>query len=411
MSPRSAVTVSTGLLALFASIGPVSTDVFLPSLPSMRDAFGTDFAAVQLTLSVFMFGFAGGQLIFGPLSDRKGRRPVLLATLVLYLVGSIATTLAPDIGTMLAGRLFQAIGAAGPIVLARSIVRDLYEGPRAAIELGRMGLIVGLVPSFAPLVGGLLEAAIGWRASFALMVVFALIALCAVRFRLGETLKTRLAEPFTLAAVVGGFGLLLANRRYRASLALGSLGFGAIFAFISGSSLILQEGYGIGSIAYGICFGLGAASIMAGNFFGQRMTGRLGTGRMLRLGTSLMAIGGLGVLVLVVVSPHLPIRLGAAEVVAPYMVFVFGLGPVFPIAMMRAMEPFPERAGSASSLLGFVQLAFGALIGIVIGHALGRWPNAMPLAVILAVLGCGAVLVERLTAGAAPGRRDGAAAE
>lgn len=394
---RANVAVSTGLLALFASIGPVSTDVFLPSLPSMRDAFRTDFATVQLTLSVFMFGFAGGQLIFGPLSDRKGRRPVLSATLLLYLVGSIATTLSQDIATMLAGRLFQAIGAAGPIVLARSIVRDLYTGQRAAIELGRMGLIVGLVPSFAPLVGGVLEALIGWRASFVLMVVFAVTAFAAVRFRLVETLQTRLAEPFTPAAVVGGFGVLLANRRYRASLAIGALGFGSIFSFISGSSLILQEGYGIGAIAYGVCFGLGAASVMAGNLFGQRMTGRLGADRMMRIGTSLMATGGIVMLALVVLSPHLPVRLGAAEVVGPYMIFVFGLGPVLPITMMRAMEPFPERAGSASSLLGFVQLAFGAVIGIVIGHALGRWPNAVPLAVILTVLGGGAVLVDRLT--------------
>ncbi|TBW41219.1 Bcr/CflA family efflux MFS transporter [Siculibacillus lacustris] len=389
----------TGLLALLASIGPVSTDIFLPSLPTIRAAFATDLPSVQLTLSIFMIGFAVGQIVFGPLSDRRGRKPVLLGTLGLYLIGSLACTIAPDIGTMLAGRLVQAIGAAGPIVLARSIVRDLYNGPRAALELGRMGLIVGVVPSFAPLLGGVLEAQAGWRASFALMVIFAVIALVAVRWRLPETVRQRLAEPFTVGVVVGGFGVLLANRRFRSAVLLNSLGFGGIFAFISGSSFILQGAYGLDAVAYGVCFGLGAGAIMAGNFFGQRMTRRLGVPRMMRLGTSLMAIGGVAMAVLVTVSPLLPIRLGAAEVVAPYMVFMFGLGPLFPLAMMRAMEPFPDRAGSASSLLGCLQLGFGAAVGVGIGHALEIWPTAVPLALVLAVLGLGAVVVERATAG------------
>lgn len=392
---RSDSPAPTALLALLAAIGPVSTDIFLPSLPAMQTALGTDVSSVQLTLSVFMFGFAIGQLVFGPLSDRRGRKPVLYGTLALYLIGSVACTIAPDIGLLLAGRFLQAIGAAGPIVLSRSIVRDLYEGPRAALELGRMGLIVGVVPSLAPLAGGVLEALAGWRSSFAVMVGFAVLALAAVRLRLPETLRQRLLEPFSLRAVIGGFGLHLANRDYLVAVGQMSLGFGGMFAFISGSSFILQGAYGLGEIGYGIAFGAGALALMAGNLFGQRATRRLGIPRLMTIGTVLMAVGGLAMAAAIVIVPRVLGRHSALEVMVPYMIYMFGLGPLFPLTMMRALAPFPDRAGSASSLLGCIQLTSGAAVGAGIGLALGPWPSAAPLAVTLALIGSAAVALER----------------
>lgn len=385
----------TVALAFLSATGPVSTDIFLPSLPAMRTAFGTDTSSVQLTLSIFMAGFAFGQIIFGPLSDRKGRRPVLIATVLIYTAGSIACAVAPNIGIMLLGRLLQAIGASGPLVLTRSIVRDLYHGSRAAIELGRMGLIMGVVPSLAPLAGGFLEAAAGWRASFVTMVVYGLFSLGVAIFLMQETVPKRLAEPFSPRAILGDFAIVLKNRGYRIATAQMSLGFCGIFSFISGSSFILQGAYGLDEISYGIAFGCGAFCLMAGNLFGQKMLARLGAPTLFRVATVIMAIGGIGVLVGTLTVPAILGRHSALEVLVPYMVFTFGIGPQFALTMMRALHPFPDRAGAASSLLGFIQQISAATVGALVGLALGVWSDAMPLAIVLALVGIAALALER----------------
>lgn len=379
----------TGLLALLSAVGPVSTDIFLPSLPVMREAFATDLSRIQATLSIFTFGFAVGQIVFGPLSDRLGRKPVLTATLVVYLVGSLACTVAPDIVTMLAGRLLQAVGAAGPIVLARSMVRDLYDGRRAAKELGRMGLITGIVPSLAPLLGGVLEIVAGWRASFAVMALFGAVALLGTRLRLPETLRERLAEPFTAAAIFGGFGAMLKHRGYVVAMATMSLAFSGIFAFISGSSFVLQETYGLGEIAYGVSFGAGAAMLWTGNLVSQWATPRLGVRRVLAIASVLTATGGLVMVGAVLAMPGLLGRPTALAVVLPYMVFMLGAGPVLPLATVQALQPFPERAGTAASLLGCVQLTAGSLAGVGVGLWLQAAPGALPLALAIALAGTG----------------------
>lgn len=169
----------TAMLALLAALGPLSTDMYLPSLPAIARELGASTAGTQLTLSAFLVGFAAGQLVYGPVSDRVGRRPVLAAGLGIFVAASLACAVAPTIELLVAGRFLQALGAAGPIVLARAMVRDLYEGPRAGRELSRMGTIMGLVPAFAPILGGVLQGAFGWRANFLAAVLFGL-ALAAV---------------------------------------------------------------------------------------------------------------------------------------------------------------------------------------------------------------------------------------
>lgn len=384
----------TGLLAFLSAVGPISTDIFLPSLPVMRAAFDTDLSRVQLTLSIFTFGFALGQIAFGPLSDRLGRKPVLTVTLIVYLLGSFVCVFAPDIRVMLAGRLLQAIGAAGPIVLARSMVRDLYEGRRAAQELGRMGLITGIVPSLAPLLGGVLEMVAGWRASFAAMAIFGALALVGTQLRLPETLRRRLAEPFTFAAVFGGFGLMLKNRAFVVAMISMALGFAGIFAFISGSSFVLQETYGLGEIAYGVSFGAGAAMLWTGNLVSQWAVPRYGVTRVLAVASLFTLVGGLAMVVAVEALPGLVGRPTALAVVVPYMVFMLGVGPVLPLSTLQALQPFPDRAGTAASLLGCVQLSFGALVGFGVGLWLEVLPDAVPLALTIALAGSGVAVAQ-----------------
>src|ERR671928_16172 len=166
----------TAVLALLTALGPLSTDMYLPSLPAIASIFGATPAAVQLTLSAFLLGFAAGQILHGPVSDRYGRKPVLLATLTLFGLTSIACALSPSVPFLIAMRFVQALAASGPIVLARAIVRDLYEGPRAGRELARMGTIMGLVPAAAPVLGGVLDQVFGWRSVFAAMAGFGITA-------------------------------------------------------------------------------------------------------------------------------------------------------------------------------------------------------------------------------------------
>src|SRR5918995_4583 len=180
----------TVMLALLAALGPLSTDMYLPSLPAIARELGASTAKTQLTLSAFLFGFAVGQLVYGPVSDKVGRRPVLLAGLAIFLVASIGCTLAPTIETLIGARFLQAVGAAGPIVLARAMVRDLYEGPRAGRELSRMAAILG----------GILQALWGWRSTFAVTAVCGVGLVAAVLALVPETIPQRAPGPVSIGA-------------------------------------------------------------------------------------------------------------------------------------------------------------------------------------------------------------------
>lgn len=181
----------TATLALLTALGPLSTDMYLPALPTIAQALDASVPATQFTLSAFLIGFACGQFLYGPVSDRVGRRPALAFGLLLFVAATIACALAPSIEVLSAARFLQALGASGPIVLARAIVRDLYEGPRAGRELSRMGTIMGLVPAIAPVLGGLVYQATGWRALFLAIGVFGAILAAVALAGLPETLRRR----------------------------------------------------------------------------------------------------------------------------------------------------------------------------------------------------------------------------
>ena len=181
----------TALLGLMTALGPLSTDMYLPSLPAIGAAFGASTSKAQLSLSLFLAGFAVGQIIYGPLSDRRGRKPVLLGGLFIFLIASFASAFSTSIEFLIIARFFQALGASGPIVLARAIVRDLYEGSQAGRELSRMGTIMGIVPAAAPILGGFLEAGFGWRSNFIVMVLVGAALGLTIIFRLPETIRHR----------------------------------------------------------------------------------------------------------------------------------------------------------------------------------------------------------------------------
>ncbi len=376
------------MLAMLTALGPLSTDLYLPSLPAMAKTLGTDLARVQLTLSVYLLAFALSQIVYGPVADRMGRRPVILAGLALYCVASAACAFATSIDMLIAARALQAIGAAGPIVLGRAIVRDIYEGPQAARELSRMGMLMGLVPAVAPLIGGVLEPLFGWRASFAALLAGGLAMTAVVALMLPETIRARRPERLSAASLFGGFGPVLRHPAFRLNAALAGLTFAGLFSFISGSSFVLQTAYGLSPLQFAFSFGFVCIGFIAGATVTQTVVSRWGLSRTIRTGGVCLALGGVGMLVCAALSAS------SLAITLPMALYAAGVGLVLPSASAGAMMPFVDRAGAASSAQGLIQGTFAAATAALMAAFLDGRPLVMPA--VIALMGLAAAVLARL---------------
>jgi DHA1 family bicyclomycin/chloramphenicol resistance-like MFS transporter len=381
----------TLLLATLSALGPLSMDMYLPSLPDIAHVLQAPIARVQLTVPSYLIGFAVGQVIYGPVSDRHGRRPVLLAAIALYLVSTLVCIATQSVTPLIGARFLQGIGGSGSIVLARAIVRDLYSGVRAGRELSLMGSISAFAPIVAPMIGGVLQTAFGWRASFVVMVAFAAIALVVAGRLLPETLRQRTDWPLSLSSVFGGYGAVLAHRGYLVYLGILTLSYAGLFAWISGASVVLQGVYGLSPIVFGFTFALGAAGYMVGATIAARLVVRLGLDRTMGLGVMVLAAGGLALAA--VVAAGVP----GVWLVAAMAIYLAGLGLSMPQAMAGALTPFPDRAGTAASLMGLVQQAVAAFVAAVVGNYLGS--SAWPVTGVVLVMGCLTLLLWASTRG------------
>jgi DHA1 family bicyclomycin/chloramphenicol resistance-like MFS transporter len=376
----------TAFLALITALGPVSTDMYLPSLPDIGRRLSASPAEVQLTLSAYLIGFAVVQITCGPFSDRYGRRPVLLTALVLFCAGNVICAAAPTIEVLIAARAIQAMGGSGAIVVARTIVRDLYSGERAGRELSLMGTIMGIAPIVAPLIGGVLQTLFGWRINFIVALAVGLVAAIVAWRLLPETLRQPAAEPVSLRSIARVYGDLLRNRAFVAHIAILAASFAGLFAWISASPFVLQDLYSLSPFGYSIAFAICSVGYMLGTFVASAIVGRIGLGSTIGLGACGLAAGGVAMCVALAVGAGATIA-----IVLPTTLYLFGLGLAMPQAMAGALTPFPRRAGAASSLAGFVQQGSAAILGAVVGHLLGT--SAWPLAGPLAAMGLIALLV------------------
>ncbi len=370
----------TALLALLTAVGPMSVDFYLPALPEIGRVFGASVPQVQLTLSGYLICFAFGQIVYGPISDHVGRKPVLLAALSLYVAVCVGCVFARSIETLIALRCLQALGVAGCPVLARAMVRDLYHGVRAGRELARMGTITALAPVVAPSLGGVLQSTFDWRASFLGMATLGLLAIVLVIYLLPETMNRAPKEPISLSSILRGYGGFLRHRTYRIYLAIVACAYGGLFAWISGSSFVLQDLYDLSPLLFGFVFALATLGYGAGTLIAARLVGRIGIDRTIVCGGFALAAGGLAMVVAVAIGLQSPLALAV-----PMALYLCGLGLAMPQSMAGALMPFPERAGAASSLLGFLQQAAASAIGVIVGQMLAG--SALPLAVIIAVMG------------------------
>lgn len=356
-SDRSVAVFTAAIFALL----PISTDLYLPSLPVMRGALGISGADAQLTLSMFVIGFGVAQLFWGPISDRYGRRPALIAGISIYMLASIACMLAPSIEYLVAARMLQGVGACSGQVMARAIVRDLYEPAQGARIMAYMMLIFMLAPLFGPLIGGHLTVWFGWRANFAFLLCFSACVFAATLALLGETNRNRDATATSVVRFAQNAGIIWRNRTFVGYTACVTFSYCGVFTFLSASAFVFEDAFKVPTEQFGWWFMLGVSGNLIGATLCSRLTQRFALADLQLLGGIFSATGGLVMLALSLAGIAHPLA-----VMGPMLVFLAGHGITLPVALAAAIGPFPKMAGTASGLLGLTQLLIASAVGQIV---------------------------------------------
>ncbi|MFB7471977.1 multidrug effflux MFS transporter [Kitasatospora sp. NPDC056184] len=391
---RTTIAVLGGLVAL----GPLTTDLYLPGLPAIADDLAVEPAAVQLTLTFSMFGVAAGQLIFGPLSDRFGRRPPLLAGLVVYTLASLVCVIAPNLSVLIAARFVQGAAGAAGLVIGRAVARDRFEGVAMIRFLASITLISGLAPILAPLFGSQLLRVTSWRGTFGALVGLGVLLTLVAFGALRETLPAGARRGGGLASTLRTMGGLLRDVPFLGLLLTSTFAFGALFGYISGSSVVLQHVYHVSPQTYGLLFGLNSVAIVGANQVnGRLLAPRFAVATLMRAGLATMIAAGTFLVLATAVWD-----LGLVAVCASLFVMMAGLGVVLPNSAARALSLVaPHAAGSASALLGTGNFLCGAVVAPL--SSLGGSPSAVLLAVV--VLSCSLLAALSYLLLLRPGRR------
>ena len=365
------------ILGALIAFGPLSHDMYLPSLPAIARELNVSAAAAQATLSVFMFGLAVNQLVVGPISDRAGRRRPLLVGLVIYCLTSIACALAPNIESLWAARLVQSVGACAAIVIARAIARDLYHGAEAARFLSMLMLVFGVAPVIGPPLGAFILEQSSWRGIFWFLTGLSLLALVMVWFALPETLPPERRSTAGIAGALRAYLALLADRRFLAPTLAVDAVYAGLFAFILAGPFVLIELYGLSPQQFGIVFSANAVGLMLATQVNARLVLRYGPVRMLTASLIVNFVGATALLINVLAGFG-----GLLGILLPVFICFATIGAAPNNALALATEHYPRSAGSATALFGSLQFGVGAFIGIVVG--LLHDGTAFPMAMVFA---------------------------
>ena len=371
--------VSLALLTLLVALAPLSIDMFLPSLPQITNDLQTSTVYTGLTVTIFILAFGLSQLVFGPVSDRFGRRTPLLVGLWGYLLSSLICWVAPSIDVLIVARFFQGVLAGSGVVIGRAIVRDLYGLRESARIYAYLMMTVALAPILAPIVGGYVQVLSGWRLTFLILAVLGLLTAGSAQLTLQETLAAARRQPISPERILRHYARLLQDRRFVGYTLVVALLFCGQFAFISSSSFVLIDVLGVSPDVYGWCFGIAAFGLMSGSFLTSRLTPRLGLQKTIACGLLLATSAGWTMAFL-----SLSHVMSVAAVIAPMYFFAAGAGLVMPNASAGAMSGFPQIAGFASSLLGASQMGLSALYAIGVTAAFDQSTRPMALAIALA---------------------------
>jgi MFS transporter, DHA1 family, multidrug resistance protein len=379
----------TWLVALLSMLQPLGTDLYLPTLPGIAAAFDAPVATVQWTLSIFVAGFGTWQLVAGPLTDRFGRRPVILGGIVTYALASAICLAASTIEVLIGGRLLQAIGACSALVGARGLVRDLYAPTEGARMLAGAATLMSLAPLLGPIVGAALFTAFGWRSAFAALATVALALAAIAATRLRETIRERNPRALQPGPMLRTYAEVLRSRAFRAYAAAAASTYGALFAFIAGSSFVLIRVLGLSVTAYSVSFSTMVAGYLVGTLVCRRLVGRRGLQRTLTAGAALQAVAGSAMALLAVAGVH-----HVLAIVLPMFVVGISHAIVQMPAQSGAVAPFPHAAGAAAALMGFLMMGVATLVGAWLGASYNG--SVYPLTLTIAAF-CLATLLIALT--------------
>ncbi|GAA3169001.1 multidrug effflux MFS transporter [Blastococcus jejuensis] len=366
-------------LGAFVALGPLTIDMYLPALPTIREELATSSATVQLTLTGTLIGLALGQLVIGPLSDALGRRRPLLAGTALHVVASLLVLVAPTIEVLGALRVLQGIGTAAASVVALAIVRDLYEGRAAATMLSRLFLVMGVAPVLAPTIGGELLRFTSWRGVFAALAVYGVLVLALGMFGLRETLPPERRRSGGIAGTLRTYRGLLRDRTYVGLILVAGLTMAALFTYVSGSSFVYQRQFGLDEQQFGMLFGAGAFWLIAATQLNPVLLRWWSPARILIAGT----VGGTAAGGLLTVLAAADIG-GLFGVAVPLWGVLFAAGLALPNAPALALSQYGDSAGSAAALLGAVQFGVGAAVSPLVG-LLGNDALAMGTIIVAAL--------------------------
>ncbi len=348
--------------------------MYLPAFPQLMRDFSTSMGQVQLTLSIFLVGFAVAQLIYGPLADRYGRKPVMLGGLLLFFFSSIGVASAESITTLSLLRLLQALGGSAGPVLGRAMIRDIHGPVESARVLSYIATAMALAPAVAPILGGYMTGWLGWSSIFLFLALYAALGIWLLARNVPETLPQPGLRTTTARRLLHNYRRLLRHRSWRWYTLCCSFVFAGLFSFLSGSPFVIIDFFGYREQEYGLFFTLIVIGYMTGTLIAGRLVRRVGIDRLLGAGALLAALGGGGVTLLVLLPVH-----SVWAVILPQIIYMVGCGIVMPQAMAGALAPFPHIAGTSSALLGFIQMTLAALAGVLVGHYNDGSPLVMSL--------------------------------
>lgn len=390
---------AVAMLTLMVALGHMSIGMYLPSMPSMAKALDAPADRIQLTLTVFVLGFAVSQLVWGPVADRFGRRAALLTGLLVFGAAGAACAAASTVEELIVYRFLQAFGACSGQVVSRAIVRDTTEGAETARVMSYIAMAMSLSPAITPSVGGQLELWFGWRSNFVLLALvgFGLAALVALR--LPETNPAARLDALAPGPMLRTYGMLLRDRGYLGYVLSIGFVFGSLMAYQTGAPFVLMRDLGWSPQSYGLLILITVLGFLAGSFLASRLTARYGIRQMVVVGT-LTVLAGSGLMLV----PALVGHLSTLAILGPMMLFSLGMGLAMPPSFAGALQGFPRVAGSASALMGCCQMGIGAAGSYAASHVGG----SLHLAMTVVVAGCAVVAVLALFALVPPGG-DGAA--
>ncbi len=354
---------TTILLAAAVALGPLATDMYLPALPSMGAHLSTGPDQVQLTLSIYMAGFALAQLFCGPLADRFGRKPIMIGGFLLFFLASMGCALATNVETLLMCRFVQALGGSAGPVLGRAAIRDIYTPREAASIMAILASIMALAPAVAPSLGGLLLVGFGWPSIFIALGVYGLVMAVVVAFGIPEPMASANRQSLKLTNLARNYRSIGTDPSFIGYTLTNALAFSGLFAFLSGSSFVLIDFLGVPASRFGLYFACVVAGYVVGNLTAVRLGRRLVPDQILFRGLLISVIGGITMACLAMAEVY-----NVWAVMIPQAVVMIGVGMTMPQTMAGALANFQRMAGSASALFGFIQMGLAACIGALVGH-------------------------------------------